>query len=180
MQTSPGGRRRDPLLGTVRFLLSIGMFLAIGLTIVDLVAAPIVLIWREAILSELSRRSGSLLPPQLAYAISGAQVLIAVASLLAFQFIRNLRRIIDTVADGDPFIPANALRLNEMAWLTVAMQFVAVPAGALAGWVSALARTRDFHIGISLSGVLLALILLILARIFRTGAAMRDELEGTV
>ena len=38
--------------------------------------------------------------------------------------------------------------------------------------------TSDF--GITLDGILLAVILFILARVFRQGAAMREDLEGTV
>ena len=36
------------------------------------------------------------------------------------------------------------------------------------------------HISISLSGIMLILTLFILARVFRQGAMMRAELEGTV
>ena len=180
VQTPPGGRRRDPLLGTVRVLLSFMMMIAIGLTVAVLVSAPLLFLWRDAVLAELSRRAGTSLPAELAYAISGAQLLIAAAALLGFLFIRQLRRIIDTVADGDPFIPENARRLNQMARLTLAVQLIAIPAGVLAGWVAHVGKTQHIDVGLSLGGVLLALILFVLARVFRKGAEMRDELEGTV
>jgi hypothetical protein len=38
----------------------------------------------------------------------------------------------------------------------------------------------DINIGFSGSGLVLMLVLFILSRIFRHGAAMREELEGTV
>jgi len=74
-----------------------------------------------------------------------------------------------------------------MAWLTLAMQLVTFPIGALAVWLGAEmtklgAHTKidDLDMGISGNGLLLMLILFILARVFRQGAAMRAELEGTV
>ena len=136
--------------------------------------------WRGKVLAELSHRAGTALPTDIAYAIAGAQLLVALAAVLGFFFIRHLRRIIDTVAQGDLFIPANALRLNHMAWLVIAMQCIALPAGALAGWVAWISKSDNIHIGISFSGVLLALILFVLARVFGQGAQMRAELEATV
>ncbi len=176
----PGGRRRDPLLGTVRFLLSLMMITALVITAAVLGSAPLLFAWRGKVLAELSQRAGTALPTDIAYAIVGAQLLVALAAVLGFFFIRHLRRIIDTVADGDPFIPANAVRLNHMAWLAVAVQLIALPAGALAGWVAYLSKARYIDVGVSFSGVLLALILFVLARIFGQGAEMRAELEATV
>jgi hypothetical protein len=104
-----------------------------------------------------------------------------------FRLFQLLKRIVDTVGEGDPFVPMNARRLTQMAWLTLAMQLVTLPIGSLAVWIGAEmtklgAHTDidDVQMGISGNGLLLMLILFILARVFRQGAAMRDELEGTV
>ncbi len=51
---------------------------------------------------------------------------------------------------------------------------------ALAGWVAYISKANYIDVGVSFSGVLLALILFVLARVFGQGAQMRDELEGTV
>jgi hypothetical protein len=64
--------------------------------------------------------------------------------------------------------------------LTAAIQVLAIPAAALAGSVAHLAGPFGSRFGFSLGGVLLALVLFILARVFRQGAKMREELEGTV
>jgi hypothetical protein len=171
---------RDPLLGTVRLALSVGMIGAIMFTAASLVSAPLALLWRGRILAEISRRGAITLPPEFIWVICGICVLIALAASIGFLFLRELRRIVDTVADGDPFIPDNARRLERMGWLSVATQLIAIPAGALAGWATYLAHVHYVDIGISLGGIFLALILFVLARVFRTGAQMRDELEGTV
>ena len=106
--------------------------------------------------------------------------LIAVTAVLGLLFIRLLRRIIDSVAQGDPFIPENAVRLSQMGWLSVAVQLIAIPAGALSGWIAYTGHLRYIDVGFSVGGVVLALILFILARVFRQGAQMRADLEGTV
>ena len=156
------------------------MIAAVAITATILATAPLLFIWRAKVIAELSHRAGTALPGELAYAITGVQLLVAVTAMLGYFFIRHLRRIIDSVADGDPFIPDNALRLNRMGWLAVAVQFIAIPAGALAGWIAYTGHVRYIDIGFSLGGILLALILFVLARVFRKGAEMRDELEGTV
>ncbi len=156
------------------------MITALVITGAVLASAPLLFAWRGKVIAELSHRAGASLPGDIAYAITGAQLLIALAAILGYYFIRHLRRIIDTVADGDPFTPANAVRLNHMAWLAVAVQCIAFPAGALAGWVAYISKAHYIDVGVSFSGVLLALILFVLARIFGQGAEMRAELEATV
>ena len=171
---------RDPLLGTVRVALSIAMIFATCLTVAMLMSVPGALFWRGHILAEIARRGAVSIAPDFIWVICGISILIALAAFIGFRFLRELRRIVDTVAEGDPFIPDNAVRLQRMGWLAVIIQLIAIPAGALAGWASYLAHVHYVEISFSFSGALLALILFVLARVFRTGAQMRDELEGTV
>jgi hypothetical protein len=102
---------------------------------------------------------------------------------LSFFFLRHLRRIVDSVSAGDPFVPINAERLRHMAWLAVAVQAVLLVVTPLAMWFDALPHRQNVHYnsdGISFGALVLALLLFVLARVFRRGAEMRDELEGTV
>lgn len=171
---------RDPLLGTVRIALSIAMVFAVGFTITTLGSIPLALLWRGKIVAEVAHRNSVTVPPDFIWVICGICALIALAAAIGFLFLRELRRIIDTVAHGDPFIPDNALRLRRMGWLAVATQLIAIPAGALAGWATYMTHVHYLDIGVSIGGVFLALILFVLARVFRKGADMRDELEATV
>ena len=125
------------------------------------------------------------------FAVSPAAViaiLMLLASILSalFVFFGQLRAVIASVGTGDPFIPENARRLGVMAWLLVAVQVLAVPVGALRLYLanrvegaSPGGEQLDFSI-FDLTGILVAIVLFILARVFRHGAAMRDDLEGTV
>lgn len=102
-----------------------------------------------------------------------------------FVFFGQLRRIIRTVGEGDPFVPANADRLNRMAWLLLATQLLLFPAAAfgmvLVHWAEDFEGAEaSMDGGLDLSGILMVIVLFILARVFRQGAAMREDLEGTV
>ena len=93
-----------------------------------------------------------------------------------------LRRIIDTVTHGDPFIAANADRLRNMGWLLIMVNLLLLPLPYLADAVSRLLNepVTGGADGVSGNGILLALLLFILARVFRKGTEMRADLEGTV
>jgi hypothetical protein len=67
-----------------------------------------------------------------------------------------------------------------MGWLTVIVEALSIPGGALAAYLTHLFDRAHLEIGLSLGGILMALVLFILARVFREGARMREELEGTV
>lgn len=113
-------------------------------------------------------------------------LLIALAIVAAlFTFFGRLRAIIDTVGKGDPFAPANAERLNLMAWLLLGVQVLLIPASGLglllAKWADQFEHQNiTIDAGLDLTGVLMVLVLFILARVFHHGAAMREDLEGTV
>jgi ABC-type microcin C transport system permease subunit YejB len=70
-----------------------------------------------------------------------------------------------------------------MAWLSVIIQLLSIPVGIVGVMLeqaSADAASVNVDADFSINGLLLALVLFILARVFRTGAQMREDLEGTV
>jgi hypothetical protein len=114
-------------------------------------------------------------------------VLIGLAIVAAlFIFFGRLRQIINTVGEGDPFQPENADRLGQMAWLILGVQMLTLLATPLAVQLVEMAddigEGTDVTLdgGFDLSAILMAITLFILARVFRRGAAMRADLEGTV
>lgn len=118
--------------------------------------------------------------------VTGGIVLICLIGLvslaLMYDFVTRLAQVIDTVGIGDPFTLENATRLRRMAWLAIAIQVVGIPATLLSTWLGTQLEddTLELSTEISLTGFALAIVLFILARIFRKGAEMREELEGTV
>ena len=111
--------------------------------------------------------------------------LTAMANFAAmFFFFGKMRALIASASEGDPFIPDNARRLNAMAWLLLSSQVLTVIVGELRVYaISLIDPQSESTLDISpndLAGFLIVLVLFILARVFRHGAAMREDLEGTV
>ncbi len=176
--------RKDLLLTAARFLLiAFIAILAFAATMVAL-AIPFIVAFQDRALAEIAKEGISVGPEfigALALLLAGIAALLA----LAIYFLVLLRRIVLSVGEGDPFVPANGDRLARMGWVALAGQLASLPIGGIAMWVAEIVEDKDkFSIGddfgLDLGGFLLVLILFILARVFRQGARMREELEGTV
>jgi len=101
--------------------------------------------------------------------------------VLAWSILRKLLEIIATVEQGNPFVHTNAIRLKAVGWMMVASYVISVPLAIVAKEVAE--RFGDGNIdadGFSLTGVLAILLTFVLAGVFEQGAAMREEMEGTV
>jgi hypothetical protein len=178
-----GGRPkgRDPLLIAARLIITLMLGLLVLAGAAMVLGAPAVVALRQVVLAELARHAGHAVGGDIIGWIGMTMVLLAVIAALAFRFLLLLRRIIDSVAVGDSFAPVNARRLTQMGWLSVAIQVLSIPVGALAHWIDAAVRGGGRpEFGVGLGGVLMALLLFVLARVFREGSRMREDLEGTV
>ncbi len=109
---------------------------------------------------------------------------IAVLGLAAiplnYVVLKRLLAMVETVRAGDPFVAANAYRLQAIAWALLALQLLSVVIGAIARTVSTPAHSLHLNAGFSINGWLTVLLTFLLARVFAEGALMREVLEGTV
>jgi hypothetical protein len=99
---------------------------------------------------------------------------------LNYVVLKRLLAIVETVRGGDPFVPANATRLQTIAWVLLTLQLFSVVIGAIAKAVSTPAHPLKLDAGFSISGWLAVLLTFLLARVFAEGTRMREDLEGTV
>ena len=99
---------------------------------------------------------------------------------LNYAVLKRLLAIVETVRGGDPFVAANASRLQAIAWLLLALQLFSLVIGAIAKAVSTPAHPLNLDAGFSISGWLAVLLTFLLARMFAEGTLMREDLEGTV
>ena len=173
----PAGRK-DPLLVAAK-IVAVFMLVVIGIGIgARIFATPVVLFKQAEVLAELAKQGVTGPVTQGYWAIVALMVMALVPLGLTMWFIRLLIQLIDSTASNDPFTFDNAARLARMGWLSLAIQLCGVPLGAVALLIKG--DDLDLDIGFSGSGLVLTLVLFILSRIFRHGAAMREELEGTV
>lgn len=176
---------KDPLLGVARAIILFLMALMAISAVAVVFAVPAVVVMQDKVLLELANETGRAAPPEVIGAIMVILVCVAVLLAMIFVALRMLLRIVDTVAAGDPFVPENAVRLTRMAWLMLGVQVIQAPILGLATYIKDFADKggkQDIDVAVSLdfSALLLVLILFVLARVFRTGAAMRADLEGMV
>jgi len=94
--------------------------------------------------------------------------------------LKRLLLIVKTVREGDPFIAANASRLQAIAWALLALQIISIIIGAIAKTISSPAHPFHVSAGFSINGWLAVLLIFLLARVFAQGTMMREDLEGTV
>jgi hypothetical protein len=107
-------------------------------------------------------------------------VLGLVAIPLHYIVLKRLLAIVETVRAGDPFVAANASRLQTIAWVLLAVNLLSIVIGAIAKTVSTPAQPLHLDAGFSISGWLAVLLTFLLSRVFAEGALMREDLEGTV
>jgi len=117
---------------------------------------------------------------QLIMAMRAIAALGLVAIPLNYVVLKRLLAIVETVRAGDPFVAANAVRLQAIAWTLLALQLLSVVIGAIAKAVSTPAHPLHLQAGFSISGWLAVLLTFLLARVFAEGTLMREDLEGTV
>ncbi len=118
------------------------------------------------------------LPP----ALAGARLVLLLGIVMALAWARLLAALATLLASalaGDPFIGANARRLQTIGWCLLVLQLLEIPAALIGRLYPALGNAApqgDF----SVAGWMAVLMVFVLSRVFDVGAVMRDELEGTV
>ena len=114
--------------------------------------------------------------PQLPNGLRAIVVIGVAGAAIVHTILRRLRAIVDTVRDGDPFILANAQRLNAIAWSVLALEVLRLIVAAIASAVWEAGRVD----GLSIASWFAVLLLFVLSGVFTHGARMRADLEGTV
>ncbi|HEX5705215.1 MAG TPA: DUF2975 domain-containing protein [Pyrinomonadaceae bacterium] len=99
---------------------------------------------------------------------------------LNYLVLKKLLAIVETVRGGDPFVTANAARLQAIAWVLLVLNLFSIVIGAIGTAISSPAHPVDIDAGFSINGWLAVLLTFLLARVFAEGAHMREDLEGTV
>ena len=99
---------------------------------------------------------------------------------LNYGILKRLLAMVETVRSGDPFVAANASRLQGIAWRLLALQLLSIVIGTIGKAVSTPAHPVHLDAGFSLSAWLAILLTFLLARVFAEGTLMRADLEGTV
>jgi hypothetical protein len=114
------------------------------------------------------------------FAMRGIMVIGILAAPVVHLVYTRLLAIVETVNDGDPFVSANAIRLQLIAWSVLALELMHAGVIMLANTVTVGTEKVDIGGKFSVAPWLTILLLFVLARVFDQGSRMRDELAATV
>lgn len=173
----------DPLLTVAAIGIVITEIMIVFAMVILVISVGAIFTHRAKLLAELAAAGG----PASAFAgtLLSFGVILAML-LLSLCFVIQLKRIVATVGEGDPFQSINASRLALMGWCAAGMQIGHIalsPLSAHLGRYPMGAVIPHLHTASAqgpATGFALAIVLFILARVFRRGTEMREELEGTV
>lgn len=115
--------------------------------------------------------------------MTGVRLLMLVGiagAAVGHVILTRLLEIVDTVGEGDPFVPLNAKRIQQIAWWVVGAEGLHLLAGAAARHASSSGHPLDIDWSFSFTPWIAVLGLFVLARVFEHGTRMRADLEGTV
>jgi hypothetical protein len=102
------------------------------------------------------------------------------AIALSYPLLKRLLAMVETVRAGDPFVAANAYRLQAIAWILLALQLLSMVIAGIGKAISTAAHPFHLDAGFSVNGWLAVILTFVLARVFAEGTLMRADLDGTV
>ena len=103
-----------------------------------------------------------------------------VGCALNHLILKRLVRIVETVRQGDPFLPVNARRIHQIAWALLSLQLLGIGVAVIVRLINSKEHPIDIDSSASIAGWIAVLFAFILARVFAEGSAMRDDLRGTI
>ena len=167
------------LLRATRGLLWLTLGLIIAATlIVAAVAVALVVAWPE-VMTEIRGTPEFIDATTMRFPLGVLMLLLVAILAAAGHIIRQLQALVASAA-RDPFIIAYAVPLRRIGWALVAVQLLAIPLHWTASSIAHAGSEFSEMGGVSISSLLAILLAFVLAAVFEQGAAMRDELEGTV
>jgi hypothetical protein len=119
-------------------------------------------------------------PNRIMVGLTAIATLGVLAVPLNHLILTRLLRMVETVSRGDPFIKANAYRLNAIAWALLGLQILSIVIGAIGKAIASKQFPLHLDAGFSVNGWLAVILAFVLAQVFAEGTLMRQDLEGTV
>lgn len=109
------------------------------------------------------------------YLIGFATLLVNFAGFILMA--GQLKKILKTLDDGDPFVPENARRLLRLALIVAGMEISKYIIGLVAGWF---AITTGLSLSVNLASWAAVITLTVLSQVFAEGTRLREEEKMTI
>ena len=119
-------------------------------------------------------------PKPIMIGLTAIATLGVLAVPLNHLILTRLLRMVETVGRGDPFVAANAYRLQAIAWALLALQLLSMAIGFIGKAIASKEFPLHLDAGFSVNGWLCVVLAFVLAHVCAEGALMREDLEGTI
>ncbi len=119
---------------------------------------------------------GDVPPGRLLAALVSLVVFAPGIAFICFQ----LRRILSTLAEGDPFVPDNSQRLSHIAWAIAWIELVRMGSLVVLSKTVDLGPGYEANINVNLAVWGAVIVLFVLAQVFKEGTRLREEEKMTI
>lgn len=161
--------------GVLRFAKGVNWTSAIGFAVAILVS----FVFGDALTAQIALKYHGRHVPETVAVMRLLGVLSIVAAIAVHQLFTRLIAIVESVRVGDPFVAVNADRLQRIGWALLVLQVLDLVLGGITLFLNRI--NVDFLTWTpSFTGWIAVVMLFVLARVFRLGAGMRDDLAMTV
>ncbi len=171
--------RRDRILRFTVVVLRILLVLNIAFAAAFLLAMLASVPFHDLLAGRIAAKYPAVDVERIVIGIRALLLLGVAASVPAHIIFSRLIAIIGTVLAGETFASPNARRVRAIGWALLAIQLLDVPLLLIVPNFVGLGIRVDGS-SVSIGGWLSVLVAFILARVFAEGAALREDLEGTV
>ena len=117
--------------------------------------------------------------------VPAGRIVAALVGLVVFApgiayICAQLRKILSTLADGDPFVPENAPRLTQISIAIALIEIIRMCSVLILAATVDLGEGYVANININLAVWGAVIVLLILAQVFKEGTRLREEEKMTI
>jgi hypothetical protein len=126
--------------------------------------------------SGIKALADGVMPGQLVIGLVGLAVIVPGVIFICLQ----LRRILLTLADGDPFVPENARRLSRVGIAIAAMELIRIATVMVVSTMPALVGDEPPRLSTQFILWISVAALFVLSQVFREGTRLRDEEKMTI
>ena len=126
--------------------------------------------------SGIKALADGVMPGQLVIGLVGLAVIVPGVIFICLQ----LRRILLTLADGDPFVPENARRLSSIGMVIAVMEILRIATVLIVSTVPTLVGDEPPRLSTQFILWISVAALFVLSQVFREGTRLRDEEKMTI
>lgn len=126
--------------------------------------------------SGIKALADGVMPGQLVIGLAGLAVIVPGVIFICMQ----LRRILLTLADGDPFVPENARRLSRVGIAIAAMELIRIAVVMVVSTMPTLVGDEPPRLSTQFILWISVAALFVLSQVFREGTRLRDEEKMTI